>query len=63
MAKRKVVTVYDLMQRGYRYVLTEPVGRNYHPEFVPELAPSPGLGRQLGGSEFLSRNDCAPPSC
>lgn len=33
------VTVHDKMQRGYRYVLTEPVGRNFDPEFRPELTP------------------------
>jgi hypothetical protein len=29
--------VNDTMQRGYRYVLTEPVGRNFDAEFRPEL--------------------------
>jgi hypothetical protein len=33
------VRVNDTMQRGYRYVLTESVGRNFDPEFRPELTP------------------------
>ena len=27
------VAVNDKMQRGYRYVLTAPVGRNFDPDF------------------------------
>jgi hypothetical protein len=27
------------MQRGYRYELSSPVGRNFDPEFRPELTP------------------------
>jgi hypothetical protein len=34
-----VVVVNDLMQQGYGYELAEPVGRNFHPEFRPELTP------------------------
>jgi hypothetical protein len=35
----KIVRVNDKMQRGYRYVLTAPIGRNFDPEFRPELTP------------------------
>jgi hypothetical protein len=39
-AKRKtVVTVNDRMQKGYRYMLTAPVGRNFDPDFTPDLTP------------------------
>src|SRR3954469_25222678 len=38
--KSKNVTVNDRMQRGYRYELSEPVGRNFDPSFRPELTPS-----------------------
>lgn len=41
-----IVTVNDLMQRGYCYELAEPAGRNFHPEFRPELTPKDML--QLG---------------
>ena len=27
------------MQRGYRYVLVAPVGRNFDPDFRPDLTP------------------------
>ena len=36
--KRRVV-VNDKMQRGYTYHRTEPVGRNFDPQFTPELTP------------------------
>jgi len=36
MPKRlKIVRVNDKMQRGYRYVLAAPIGRNFDPEFRP----------------------------
>jgi hypothetical protein len=36
---KRTVTVNDQMQKGYRYELTAPVGRNFDPEFKPELTP------------------------
>jgi hypothetical protein len=44
--KKITVTVNDKMQKGYRYELTEPAGRNFDPEFRPELTPAEML--QLG---------------
>ena len=38
--KRKIVTVNDKMQKGYRYALTAPVGRSFDSEFRPELTPA-----------------------
>ncbi len=35
----KVITVNDRMQKGYRYELTEPPGKNFHPDFKPDLSP------------------------
>ena len=37
--KRRVV-VNDRMQQGYVYFLTEPVGRDFHADFKPELTPA-----------------------
>ena len=37
--KKKIVTVNDKMQRGYRYTLTAPTGRGFDPQFRPELTP------------------------
>ena len=33
------VTVNDKMQQGYTYLLTEPEGKNFHPDFMPHLTP------------------------
>ena len=46
MRKRGVV-VNDKMQRGYRYELTAPTGRQFDPEFKPELTP-----RQFSASAY-----------
>jgi len=35
--KRSQIEVNDLMQRGYVYRLTEPVGKNFQPDFRPQL--------------------------
>lgn len=35
----KTIRVNDKMQRSYSYELTEPIGRNFDPEFKPELTP------------------------
>jgi len=37
--RRKVVVVNDRMQKNYRYVLTQAMGRNFDPAFRPELTP------------------------
>jgi hypothetical protein len=37
--RKRVVIVNDRMQRGYRYECVAPIGRNFHPEFRPELTP------------------------
>jgi hypothetical protein len=51
-----IVTVRDLMQHGYRYVLTEPVGRNFDPEFAPELTPREMLALGVFGGKYMT--DC-----
>jgi hypothetical protein len=35
----KFVIVNDRMQKGYRYWLSAPAGRGFHPELMPELTP------------------------
>jgi hypothetical protein len=44
--RKRVVVVSDKMQKGYRYVLTALTGRQFDPEFKPELTPREML--QLG---------------
>ena len=52
----KTVTVNDKMQRGYTYRLTEPIGKNFHPEFKPELTPKEML--ELGVFDGKYMTDC-----
>jgi hypothetical protein len=38
--RRGIIVVNDKMQRGYRYELVAPAGRNFDPEFTPDLTPA-----------------------
>ncbi|MBN2096616.1 hypothetical protein JW752_04460 [Candidatus Peregrinibacteria bacterium] len=53
--KTKIV-VNDLMQKGYTYTLTEPEGKNFHPEFKPELSPKQMLELGVFGGKYMT--DC-----
>lgn len=53
---RRRVSVNDLMQHGYRYVLTEPAGRHFHPDFRPELTPKQMLQLGVFGGKYMT--DC-----
>jgi hypothetical protein len=44
------------MQQGYRYDLSEPTGRNFHPDFRPELTPRQMLELGVFGGKYLT--DC-----
>ena len=50
------VVVNDLMQQGYIYFLTEPTGRNFSPEFRPELTPKEMLELGVFGGKYMT--DC-----
>ncbi len=54
--QKKQVVVNDLMQQGYTYYLTEPVGENFHPEFRPELTPVELLEMGVFGGKYMT--DC-----
>lgn len=55
MNKRKVV-VFDRMQKGYVYWVTEPAGRNFAPGFDPELTPKEMLELGVFGGKYMT--DC-----
>ena len=42
------------MQRDFRYVLTEPEGRNFDPEFIPELTPKEMLELGVFGGRYMT---------
>jgi hypothetical protein len=52
----KTITVNDKMQKGYRYTLTEPAGRNFDPEFKPDLTPKEMLSLGVFGGVYM--RDC-----
>jgi hypothetical protein len=56
MARQRTVVVNDRMQRHYRYVLSEPAGRNFAPDFAPELTPKVILALGVFGGKYMT--DC-----
>lgn len=51
-----MINVEDKMQKGYSYLLAEPMGKNFSPDFKPELTPQEML--RLGVFEGKYLNDC-----
>ena len=56
MNRPLLVIVNDRMQANYRYMLTEPVGENFHTEFRPELTPKEMLELGIFGGKYMT--DC-----
>ncbi len=56
MKNTRQVVVNDRMQKNYVYYRVEPVGRNFHPEFLPELTPKEMLGMGVFGGRYMT--DC-----
>jgi len=56
MTRKKMIVVRDKMQRNYRYILEKPVGKNFAPEFEPELTPKQMLELGIFGGKYMT--DC-----
>jgi len=54
--KARRVLVNDLMQRDFSYFLTEPMGKNFHADFRPEMAPKQMLTLGVFGGKYMT--DC-----
>jgi hypothetical protein len=54
--KPKPVNVNDKMQKRYRYYLAEPAGKNFDPEFKPQLTPKQMLEAGVFGGKYMT--DC-----
>lgn len=52
----KKIVVNDKMQKGFTYYLTEPVGKNFHPDFTPQLTPADMLTLGVFGGRYMT--DC-----
>ena len=50
------IEVKDRMQSGYVYERTEPIGKNFHPDFKPQLSPAEMLELGVFNGKYL--NDC-----
>ncbi|PIU08635.1 MAG: hypothetical protein COT31_02350 [Candidatus Moranbacteria bacterium CG08_land_8_20_14_0_20_34_16] len=52
----KTIKVNDKMQKKYIYFLTESEGKNFHPDFKPELTPKEMLELGIFGGKYMT--DC-----
>ena len=48
--------IFDKMQKGYEYELTEPMGKNFDLNFNPELTPKEMLSLGVFGGKYMT--DC-----
>lgn len=54
--KNKIIIVHDRMQNGYSYELSAPSGKNFSPDFRPELTPAEMLELGVFGGKYMT--DC-----
>lgn len=53
---KRVVVVHDLMQDDYSYKCVEPAGKNFDPDFTPDLTPKQCLQLGVFGGKYMT--DC-----
>lgn len=53
---KKTVVVNDKMQRGYKYELSQPIGKNFDSDFRPQLSPKEMLALGIFGGVYM--RDC-----
>lgn len=58
----KTVQVDEIYQKGYSYMLTEPVGKNFDPEFTPDLNPKQMLKLGIFGGDYFNTRPKEFPS-
>ncbi|MFZ2025994.1 MAG: hypothetical protein WAV30_01775 [Microgenomates group bacterium] len=56
MNDHPIVQVHDLMQEHYVYTLSTPMGKEFHPDFKPQLTPKEMLALGVFGGVYL--RDC-----
>ncbi len=54
--KNQKITVNDKMQKNYYYIISEPAGKNFDPEFRPDLSPREMLEMGVFGGRHI--RDC-----
>ena len=52
----RTILVHDRMQSGYKYVCTEPIGKNFRSDFKPDLTPQEMLELGVFGGKYMT--DC-----
>ena len=52
--KPRAVRVNDRMQKGYKYLLTKPIGKEFASGFKPQLTPKQMLRLGVFGGKYLT---------
>lgn len=56
MTPKRIIRVNNKMQKGYQYECVAPVGKQFHPEFKPDLTPKQLLALGIFGGVYM--RDC-----
>jgi hypothetical protein len=61
MSRKKQILYSDKFQKQYKYELSEPTGKNFHPDFKPDLTPQEMLALGVfGGAYFIGVKGLVP---